>query len=278
MKKAISLLLMLILTLTLCSGSTAAEDGGAQGNPVPDAAVSAFPAAAERAIHVENEDAKPILFDADHLPEPFEACLVPDGTAHLRISIEPDDDPAWMVLCCDLGYTAEEKTIVELYNPELGAFVFDCPMSALSDGFYYVHCMLMDWELGSDDPDMREVFLIPDEAYIGEVAALIGEAGFENVRWEFAEPARETEPLKAYVLHVVDQFGAPVPDVYVNFCTDAACTLAQADAAGIIAFDGAPDTYHIQLLKLPDGYSADPGFELYTKPEYSEWALRVKKD
>ena len=63
-----------------------------------------------------------------------------------------------------------------------------------------------------------------------------------------------------------------------NFCTDTACSLTQSDENGIISFDGAPDVYHIQLLKAPEGYSFDSGFELYTERTYGEWLLRISKD
>ena len=62
------------------------------------------------------------------------------------------------------------------------------------------------------------------------------------------------EEPSAYVLHVFDQYGNPVPDMIVNFCTDQACAQTQSDENGIISFDGAEDNYHIQLLKAPEGY------------------------
>jgi hypothetical protein len=34
----------------------------------------------------------------------------------------------------------------------------------------------------------------------------------------------------------------------------------------------------VQLIDLPEGYSSDEDFEMYTGTEYSEWVLRVKKD
>ncbi len=93
-----------------------------------------------------------------------------------------------------------------------------------------------------------------------------------------AIPIRPEQPLRAYVLHVMDQAGMPVPDMYVNFCTDAACVMQKSDDTGTIAFDGEPGIYHIQLLKAPKGYSFDPGFELYTDSVYSEWNLYIRKN
>ena len=51
----------------------------------------------------------------------------------------------------------------------------------------------------------------------------------------------------------MDQDGAPVPGVMLNFCTDAACIPRKSDANGTVSFDGAPDVYHVQLIKAPEG-------------------------
>ena len=64
----------------------------------------------------------------------------------------------------------------------------------------------------------------------------------------------------------------------ISFCTDTACTLLQADESGIITFEGAPDIYHVQLLRVPEGYSFDPSFEMVTDRTYGEWLLRIRKD
>ena len=88
----------------------------------------------------------------------------------------------------------------------------------------------------------------------------------------------EKETPKAYILHVTDQNGDPVAEVSVNFCTDAACVPKTSDKNGLITFTGAPDVYHVQLIDVPDGYSFDESFELYTTSEYGEWPLQVKKN
>ena len=88
----------------------------------------------------------------------------------------------------------------------------------------------------------------------------------------------EKSALQAYILHVTDQNGDPVAEVSVNFCTNAACVPKTSGKNGLITFNGTPDVYHVQLIDVPDGYSADEPFELYTTKEYGEWTLRLKKD
>jgi hypothetical protein len=71
---------------------------------------------------------------------------------------------------------------------------------------------------------------------------------------------------------------AAVGEVTVNFCTDQACTPKESDENGLITFDGEPNKYHVQIIDVPEGYSYDEGFEMYTTPVYGEWTLRIKKD
>ena len=77
---------------------------------------------------------------------------------------------------------------------------------------------------------------------------------------------------------MVDQDNHPVEEVTVNFCTDFACVPKESDENGLITFEGAPDVYHVQLTDVPEGYSFDESFELYTDSAYGEWVLRVRKD
>ena len=123
-----------------------------------------------------------------------------------------------------------------------------------------------------------EFFLVEKEENLEDVAAYLRSMDYE-VTWEEAaeEPAQAPEQ-KAYVIHVLDQDGNPVPGAAVNFCTDAACTMAQGGEDGVITFDGAPENYHVQILKVPEGYSFDQAFELYTGETYGEWVLHVAND
>ena len=53
-------------------------------------------------------------------------------------------------------------------------------------------------------------------------------------------------------------------EVTVNFCTDTACTPEETDEAGMIAFEGEPREYHVQIVDVPEGYSYDESFDMYT--------------
>jgi len=101
-----------------------------------------------------------------------------------------------------------------------------------------------------------------------------------NARREYADEAAEqaTAGKQAYIIHVVDQNNNPVEEVTVNFCTDTACTPQETDETGTITYEDEPYKYHVQIIDVPEGYSYDESFDMYTTAEYGEWVIRVKKD
>lgn len=98
----------------------------------------------------------------------------------------------------------------------------------------------------------------------------------KTASWEYVESS-ETEPAEAYTLHILDQYGDPVPDVMVSVCTDRNCTMEISDENGLVTFSGTLWDYHIRLLRVPEGYSFDPDFELVTGNSYGEWKIYVNK-
>ena len=48
--------------------------------------------------------------------------------------------------------------------------------------------------------------------------------------------------------------GEPVGDVVVNFCTDTACTPVTSSETGAAVFTGAPAEYHVQIVRIPEGW------------------------
>ena len=81
-----------------------------------------------------------------------------------------------------------------------------------------------------------------------------------------------------YIVTFVDQNGDPVPGCYVNFCTDESCQPVQSDENGVASLTGEPYPYHLQVLKVPEGYTFDVSQE-YTANEAGEnLILVVTKD
>ena len=238
-----------------------------------DASTRALPVSAATAVAAENESARPVVFLTEEDPEPTQAYVISDDTARLRLDVAASDNPAGMIL-----YDYVQNTLIELpelLDPERGVYVYETAMPGADDDIHYNCVGLVD----SDSGEYAALaYLIAGDEYIEEFAEAMRSVGY-TVSWKYAEPAAaEQAAAEAYILHITDQNNMPVPEVFVNFCTDTSCTPCMSDESGTITFRGEPGIYHIQLLEVPEGYSFDPGFEAYTGNSYSEWVLRIRKD
>ena len=262
----------LLFALVLLWGIAAAgENAGLPGD-----ATCAFPVSAGRAVHAENEDTETVLFFAENRPAPVICCIVPDDTAPLRIGLPASDDPE-AVLFRDLRGNVE-TTVASLLDASRWIYAYDQAVPSAESEYRFNAGSLFLAETGAEDPDRVDFYLVRSDEFLPDVAEDLRAAGGVNIRWEYAEPAREEPAPAAYILHLADQDNQPVPGVMANFCTDTACTLEISGPDGTITFTGPPDSYHVQLLKVPDGYSFDAGYEMYTGPGYGEWVLRIRKN
>ena len=227
-----------------------------------------------RALYVDNENVKKFNFTLSGADKPLPVYVVNDQTAHLRFTISSADDAADMMYYDDAKVARVD--LPDILDAQRNVFAYDQVLES-PEGVPYLYGLY--YNVGGDgDPDLMEFFLVEKEENLEDVAAYLRSMDYE-VTWEEAaeEPAQAPEQ-KAYVIHVLDQDGNPVPGAAVNFCTDAACTMAQGGEDGVITFDGAPENYHVQILRVPEGYSFDQAFELYTGETYGEWVLHVAND
>lgn len=237
-----------------------------------DTSTCAAPVSAATGVYAENEDARLVLFRTPGETEPTRGYVISGDTVRLRLEAAASDNPT-NLLFYDAG-TGSMLGLTELADPERGAYIYDLRMPGADGETYYTYAALVNEE----GMILDGAYLIAGEEYTEALANEMRSWGYD-ITWEYAEAATaEADDRKAYVLHVIDQDGAAVSGMMVNFCTDTACTMKQSDGDGTITFDGAPDVYHIQLLKAPEGYSFDPDFEMYTGNTYSEWVIRVRKD
>ena len=251
----------------------------------PDTSTDALPLSAKRTVSVENEGVREINIRLSNPDRAMPCYIVPDETARIRIEIGTNDS---LFRICYMDYWNGSIPVTDLYDPERGAFIYEQEIEGTLNGkpHHFSYGCLLDEELYIKDPDMKAFFVIREEQYVDDAIELLTQSGYSVTGWEYAEEDATAEAnirtegsaLQAYILHAADQYGNPGPEVTVNFCTSTACIPEESDENGLIVFDGSPDVYHVQLVDVPDGYSYDDGFELYTGPEYGEWVLRVKKD
>ena len=58
-----------------------------------------------------------------------------------------------------------------------------------------------------------------------------------------------------------------VEGVVVNFCTDKLCVPVTSNAAGEAVYEGPPEEYHVEIVKIPDGWKlAQEEAEWTTEP------------
>ena len=236
------------------------------------ASTAAFSVAVQRDIIVENPSAQRITVFWQGKDTEMPVYVINDDTAHLRLVPDayayPDD-----VIYYDYE-TGEINLLSGLMDPMRGTYVYDQAMPVGGAEYHYTAGVLATYSQ-SDERDVMAYF-ISSEDYIEEFMEEFRAQGYD-VTWAYAEDAAPEEAV-GYTIHVADQNGAPVSGVYVNFCTDTYCATAKSDDDGVIFFDDPADIYHVELLKVPAGYSFDSGFSMYTGPHYGEWLLRIKKD
>ena len=268
-------------TLDFFTGANYTETVVLQDVPA-DCSTRAYPVSAKRALHVDNQNVKMILIHIEGVAEPYNCYVVPEEKAHLRFELAATDSPEAMEYVDSWGPTL---LLSDLLDPESGAYGYDQSTEATFNGAYHHYSagMLADFELGSQDPSRIRFLLIRDDAYMDEVIEILHQAGYQgNISWEYADsvPAGSApaETDQAYTVYVVDQYHHPVLGVYVNFCTDAACRMVKSDENGMIIFDGTPDIYHLQIVEVPEGYSFNDSFELYTDRACGDWVLYIQKD
>lgn len=119
---------------------------------------------------------------------------------------------------------------------------------------------------------------------------LQNEDGTMAASWKYADgTAPSTTAIKEgsdavaegsslYNLVFVDQNGDPVPGVTANVCNDDSCIPMVSDDNGIVSFVFPSLAYHIQVIKVPDGYTFDTTQELYTAENGGVMTFTVTKD
>ena len=241
-----------------------------------DIATRAYSASKARNIYPESGNYKTVTLHIGNDPKPVTGYIVSEDTIRLRIEIAPEDDVNDMTYLD--GALNDLLPVSGMLDPERGVYVYDQGMPDPSGKA--PHCL--DIAICDDKDETGEnifgIYVFRGEEGIKELQDLFLAEGNE-VTWEYAETEEKKENApQAYLIHVMDQDGKPVPEVTVNFCTDEACVPRESDENGLVTFEGKPYKYHVQIIDVPEGYSWDESFEMYTTPEYGEWTLRIKKD
>ncbi len=239
-----------------------------------DTSTVALPISPARALRIENQGARKGVIHIEGKEDTLFFYVVEDSVAHVAAEISASDSAADVIFYnSNTGYTP----LKEMLDPERGVLAAD--VNVPEEGRVLV--WLLDYSKvinGEDDPDMIQIYIVRSPSEIDPVVDALKATGYSNVTVEYETETDAGSKADAYIIHVLDQNGDPVPEVYVNFCTDTACVPCESDEDGTIVYTGKPDIYHVQVIDYPEGYSCDESFEMYTPKTYGEWVLRLRKD
>ena len=245
-----------------------------------DTSTVALPVSPARALRIENEGVQKAAIHVEGMEDTLYFNIVNDSTAHVIAEISASDSTSDVIFYnSDAGFTA----LKEMLDPDRGVLAAD--VSVPEEG--YVMVCLVDYSKvlkGEDDPDMFPFYIARNPGEIDSFVNALKASGYSEVTVEYETDAdagsKADAGIKAdaYIIHVLDQNGDPVPEVFVNFCNDTACVPCESDDDGMIVYTGKPDVYHVQIIDYPEGYSCDESFEMYTTKTYGEWVLRLHKD
>ena len=238
------------------------------------AAMPVYPTADETAIFPASEDAREIVFD-----DPLQ---VLSGYPGAKFYIIPGDEAV---------FTA---TLAEGVDPDGASYYCyydgsgDCLSTCLEEDGYtvttgidsmettgYDYCYISLAPAPHEEPiyafyfaDEQNVNRFVDSNFRDENDEVAGSwayaDGSEPSTDELAYAAGEVpEGYSLYTLVFEDGDGAPVEGVIANVCDDNTCTPMTSDADGMISFVYPSFAYHIQVIKVPEGYSYDTTQESY---------------
>lgn len=213
-------------------------------------------------LTLTTEGAKEIVITPDLGIEGLKAYIVGGEEAELKIDLAEGVDPDAAGVYTD--YTGDVTLLTDCLDGD--GYTYTTGIDTLdASGYSYTMVTLY---LPEDDEGVN-VLLIADEA---NANAFLRENELES--WAYAdgsEPATD-EAAQApeapagdveYTLSFIDQDDAPVEGVIANVCDDTACTPMTSDADGLVQFTYPPFAYHIQVIKVPDGYEYDTSQEAY---------------
>ena len=240
----------------------------------------AYPYSAETTFTVNSPDAREVLINdpSGILESSFgnvKWYIIPGGSASFSATLAEGLDAE----CASFfsGFDGHSPLLSECVSDGQYTYTTNGIDSYETTGTGYCYVELMPSRF--DNP--IDIFFFNDEANLNTFLArnFTGEDGVLSATWRYAEGAAPestavcagTEALEEgkalYYLVFTDQNGSPVEGVTVNICDDTSCTPIQSDANGIASFAYPAFGYHIQVIKIPDGYEYDLTAETYVNAE-----------
>lgn len=238
------------------------------------ASLPVYPHGEQTAITIANESAKEIVFD--------DPLGVFDGMGEVTCFIVPDEEVEFSMMLAE-GVDPDSASVMSYYDYSAAAlsecvdgegYTFTSGIDTMdTTGYPYTYVVLTD---SPDDPGQCVFFFADEEnanAFLSQY--FIDENGEPAGSWQYADgaaPATDAvagsesdvpDGYSSYILSFLDTQGHPVEGVIANVCDDETCTPMTSDENGLIEFVYPSFAYHIQVIKVPEGYAYDTAKEDY---------------
>ena len=262
------------------------------------AALPVYPSGEEFGITIRNEDAREIVWDdeyAGYLKDMYGAdrsYLIPGGEATAEAVITADMDAESAFFYCDYDVFSEPVLLTDALTED-SAYLLTTPVDDYEEtGFPYTGLYVYRMLQTEGPEDWCGALLFRDEENLDAFIADAAEYDGIELTWHYADeegaPAAEPEADPAgepeaaadsvtYEVTFTDQNGDPVPGCVINFCTDESCQPVRSDENGLAVFTGEPYAYHLQVIKVPEGYDFDTTQEFTADETGGEIGFTVPK-
>lgn len=251
------------------------------------AANPVYPVSDETSVTPTNEDAKEIVFDDKEgiLAANFgdaKYFIIPGDEAVFSIALDASLDPDGVTI--NSNYDSSFACLADILKD--GAYTFTTGIDSM-ETTGYPYCSVY---LAYGDEVSYCVYFNSEENVNAFVSNYLTDTdGTAYASWTYADgtaPGTSALPgssvtvpagYSEYTLVFVDQNGDPVPGVIANVCDDDACTPMTSNDDGEISFVYPSFAYHIQVIKVPEGYEYDTSKERYAKEEGDTLVFIVTK-
>lgn len=92
-----------------------------------------------------------------------------------------------------------------------------------------------------------------------------------------AGKSAEKEALCTYTVSCRGEDGSGVAGVMINFCTDSACMPVTSGEDGAAVFTGAPEAYHVQVIRIPEGWELEGDEEWTTEARSQDFVISFRE-
>lgn len=240
-----------------------------------------YPAAERTTLEVLNANARRILFDdpqgviEKHYPSQG-FFIVPGDRA--EVLIRPDRNIDIEEAFVFVNYDGQFVPLSAAERTEDGFKVTTNGHDAVETSGYTDTSVILYPSIQAEQvSELTIITLFADEDNVG--IFLDGFRAMDEtakLAWHYADEGF-ISGLAVYTVTFTDQFGRPVPGCIVNFCTDNMCVPVTADENGTAGFTGTPGIYHLQVLRVPEGYEFDTSLEFYTEKYGGDIPITVTK-